>query len=36
VNDFGEPLYCWRKDGHEGAHYDQVDKLHWLDPEVTR
>jgi hypothetical protein len=36
VNDFGEHLYCWRKDGHEGAHYDRVDKLHWLEPEVAR
>lgn len=29
-------LYCWRKDGHEGPHYDSADKLHWTVPEGTR
>jgi hypothetical protein len=32
-NEFGERLYCWRPDGHEGPHYDRVDKLHWVESE---
>lgn len=33
LNYFGEYLYCWRPDGHEGPHYDRVDKVHWAEPE---
>lgn len=33
VDASGDRSYCWRPDGHDGPHYDEVDKLHWLELE---